>query len=107
MVSTLADGRTLFKVFLPHAASVQVVGTFTNWRAEPIKLERQDAGWWTTTSTIPAGEHEFSYLVDHSIWLADYAAHGVKLASSGQWVSSLRIKAESGVGSAAPVRMAV
>jgi 1,4-alpha-glucan branching enzyme len=96
MVTQLADGRHLFRVFLPHAACVQVVGTFTSWRERPLEMERHHPGWWSVTADIAPGQHEFCYLVDHAIWLADYAAHGVRLSSGGQWVSRL-VAADAGV----------
>jgi 1,4-alpha-glucan branching enzyme len=114
MVTQLADGRTLFKVFLPHAAKVEVVGTFTGWRAGALAMERQNPGWWSLVTNVEGGAHEFCYLVDGSIWLADYAANGVRLASSGHWVSRLNVAVEAssagGVSSgpaAAPRALAV
>ncbi len=93
MVTQLPDGRVLFKVFLPHAARVEIVGTFTGWRAGAVSMERQNPGWWSLVTEVPVGGHEFCYMVDGSIWLADYAASGVRLASSGHWVSRLSVTA--------------
>lgn len=105
MVSQLADGRVLFKVFLPHAAKVEVVGTFTGWRAGARSMERQNPGWWSLVTSVEGGVHEFCYLVDGSIWLADYAASGVRLASSGHWVSRLNA-VEAGVAGGGAAREA-
>lgn len=93
MISTLADGSIRFRVYLPHAASVQLLGSFTDWRDSPIAMTRENPGWWEATVPIASGEHQFCYLVDGAVWLADYAAHGVRLNSYGGWTSRLAVEA--------------
>ena len=93
MISSLPNGATRFRVFLPHASSVQVVGTFTDWRNGAIAMDRQHPGWWEVEVQVEKGEHQFCYLVDGHLWLADYAAHGVKLNGYGGWVSRLEVEA--------------
>jgi 1,4-alpha-glucan branching enzyme len=80
-----------FRVYLPEAASVELVGTFTDWRSRPIAMTRESTGWWTATADLPAGDHDFSYLVNASTWVADYAASGVKRNAFGGWVSQLHV----------------
>jgi 1,4-alpha-glucan branching enzyme len=91
MVTPLADGRHAFRIFLPHAASVKIVGSFTDWKARCVSMVRHAPGWWEALVEIPQGRHEFAYLVDNSIWLADYAAGGVKLTGYSGWVSILEV----------------
>lgn len=93
MIAIDRDGDVTFRVFLPHAARVEVVGDFTDWGRSRIALQRQYPGWWTAKTRVEAGEHSFCYLIDGSIHLADYAAHGVKLDTDGKWVSTLRVGA--------------
>ncbi len=95
MVTTHADGSMSFRIYLPHAGKVEILGDFTDWRAGKLAMTRQGPGWWTIRLEIPAGDHQFCYLVDGSIWLADYAAHGVKLNSYGGWVSRLVVESAS------------
>jgi 1,4-alpha-glucan branching enzyme len=94
------DGAThLFRVYLPEARAVELVGTFTDWRARPIAMLPEPAngesrgGWWSARVEMNPGDHLFSYLVDHSAWLADYAATGVKGNGYGGWVSQLHVPA--------------
>jgi 1,4-alpha-glucan branching enzyme len=87
MVTTESNGKVAFRVFLPHAAKVELLGDFTDWRSRPIPMTRQNPGWWTVELELEPGDHTFGYLVDGSVWLADYAAHGVKLSGYGGWVS--------------------
>jgi len=88
---TSEQNTITFRMFLPHAARVELLGDFTSWREHRVPMNREVGGWWTVTTEVPAGEHLFCYLVDGSIWLADYAAHGVRLSEYGGWVSQLRI----------------
>lgn len=88
--------RLTFRIYLPHAQRVEVVGTFTDWEARPIAMERgngEDAGWWFASARVPAGQHEFSYLVDGQFWMPDYAATGVHRNQYGRWTSDLSVAA--------------
>ncbi|MGQ0627736.1 MAG: hypothetical protein ACT4PL_06495 [Phycisphaerales bacterium] len=89
MISTLDDGQVKFRVYLPHAAKVELLADFTDGRDHRVAMNRTNPGWWEVTLPVGSGEHTFCYLVDGSIWLADYAAHGVKLNGYGGWISRL------------------
>jgi len=91
MIATLDDGSVSFRVYLPHAAKVELLGDFTDWRDRKISMTRTNPGWWEVTARVGPGEHTFCYLVDNSIWLADYSAHGVQLNGYGGWTSRLCI----------------
>ena len=88
MIVLETDGQVTFKVFLPHAGSVELVGDFTDWQRRRLVLKRVYPGWWTATLPVPAGEYRFGYLVDGAIQIVDYGAHGVSL-EGGRWVSRL------------------
>ncbi len=91
MICTTTSGRVQFKTFLPRALSVELVGDFTDWRRAPVSMRREDAGWWVAEVNIDAGEHHFCYLIDSSVFVADYAAHGVKLSTQRGWISRLSV----------------
>lgn len=93
MVTILPDGSARFRVFLPHAARVELLGDFTDWRDHRLAMTREHPGWWELSLRVAPGEHHFCYLVDGQIWLADYAAHGVKLNGYGGWISRLCVTA--------------
>lgn len=95
MITSQPDGTVRFRVYLPHASTVELVGDFTNWREAKIPMTREHPSWWEATVPVSAGEHHFCYLVDGSIWLADYAAHGVKLNGYGGWISRLCVTASA------------
>lgn len=105
MLST--DERSFtFRVYLPEASRVELVGSFTAWRTRAIRMEREDTGWWSVTVEVPVGDHDFSYLVDDSVWMADYAASGVKRNPFGGWVSQIHVPAVVEVRRAERVREA-
>lgn len=90
-----SDRRTFtFRVYLPDAGQVQLVGTFTSWRAKAIEMTREGNGWWTVKAELASGDHDFAYLVNNSTWMADYAASGVKRNGFGGWVSQIHVPEE-------------
>lgn len=61
-----------FEVHAPGAQRVEVVGTFNDWRPGQVLLKGPDAtGHWSGTVRLPAGRHEYAYLLDGQEWLTD------------------------------------
>jgi len=90
-VVTITDsGQCTFRIYLPNAGGIELLGSFNNWtteRGEAVQLARDDNGWWSASADLCAGEHEFCYLVDGQVWMPDYAAGGIRRNSSGRWIS--------------------
>lgn len=64
--------RVHFEIHAPDAQSVELVGTFTDWQIGQLQLTGPDAsGHWTAEVELPAGRHEYGFLVDGQQWLAD------------------------------------
>ena len=94
MVICDSEARHTFRVYLPEADRVELVGTFTDWRTRAVPMAREHTGWWSITlspTILTPGDHDFSYLVNGSHWLADYAASGVKRNGYGGWVSQISV----------------
>jgi 1,4-alpha-glucan branching enzyme len=95
MVSLNEAGRCVFRMYMPHAGSVALLGSFCNWElddsASALELTQDEEGWWTARLSLPAGDHEFCYLVDGRTWMPDYAAAGVRRDSNGRWVSLINV----------------
>jgi 1,4-alpha-glucan branching enzyme len=53
-----------FSLFAPDASSVQLAGDFTQWQEHPINLQKDAAGIWRATVTLPPGTHHYRFLVD-------------------------------------------
>ncbi|HVU16658.1 MAG TPA: isoamylase early set domain-containing protein [Candidatus Didemnitutus sp.] len=60
--------------FAPGAGSVQVAGDFNEWRPESNPLHAGEAGDWSATLQLRAGEYQYRYVVD-GIWREDPDAH--------------------------------
>jgi hypothetical protein len=71
----LPDGK--FKVkfaFKPagKAKSVSVAGSFNAWKPDADPMSGTDSdGVWRLETTLPAGVHEYKFVVDGDKWLAD------------------------------------
>jgi 1,4-alpha-glucan branching enzyme len=57
-----------FRLHAPHAAKVDVAGSFSNWTLRQMK-KRKD-GTWTTSLRPEPGLHQYKFLVDHE-WIED------------------------------------
>ncbi|TVQ30198.1 MAG: hypothetical protein EA376_13650 [Phycisphaeraceae bacterium] len=87
MIQELGDHLYVFRVYLPHASQVELVGDFTEWRTAPVRMSLGRDGWWSVQVRLPGGVQRFSYLVDGCAWLPDYSAHGLERNSYGGFVS--------------------
>ncbi len=59
---------------LPGAHSVALVGDFTDWRTDRLKLTDDGEGNWRVTVKLPPGRYRFAYVVDGGEWRSDAAA---------------------------------
>ena len=53
-----------FSCFAPAATSVQLVGCFTNWQEQPIKLRKRANGLWWAAIRLERGTYYYRFLVD-------------------------------------------
>jgi hypothetical protein len=66
------EGIAQFVARFPGARSVSVVGSFNDWRPGQIPLEDRDHdGVWRGVVVLPAGTHEYMFVVDGERWVAD------------------------------------
>lgn len=91
MITQMPNGSFEFRLFARDAARAEILGSFTGWRDRPIPMRRQQDGWFVVRCEIEQGDYEFQYLIDGSIWQADYGASGVRLNEFGLWVSQLTV----------------
>lgn len=67
-----------FVLFAPEAQQVALAGTFNQWDAGATPLVRTGApGVWSATLTLPAGQHQYAFVVDGARWIADPGAPAV------------------------------
>ena len=70
---TIADGSVVrFVIAAPGASTVALVGDFNAWNvgATPLQATERE-GVWTVTVPLPAGRHEYAFVVDGVRWLSD------------------------------------
>jgi hypothetical protein len=61
-----------FVFVAPDAKRVALVGDFNAWDRDAIHLSRSKGpGVWATTVALPAGRHEYAFLIDGVRWEAD------------------------------------
>lgn len=75
----------------PGARSVSLAGDFNGWSREATPLEDVDgSGVWSVTVPLPAGRHEYAFVIDGERWAADPSAT-VSRDEFGQESSVLRV----------------
>jgi Glycogen recognition site of AMP-activated protein kinase len=65
-----AEGGILFTYGDPNSSSVFLAGSFNEWNAEAIPLAQDESGLWSVVHSLPAGSHEYKFVVDGA-WFAD------------------------------------
>ena len=67
-----AEGIARFVGNFPGARSVEVVGSFNNWSRGSLHLRDENHdGIWHAAAVLPAGQHEYMFVVDGERWVAD------------------------------------
>lgn len=66
------EGIAQFVGRFPGAKSVEVVGSFTDWKPGAVVLRDDDHdGIWRASVVLPVGEHEYMFVVDGERWVTD------------------------------------
>ncbi len=58
------DNPQTFTLSAPTAASVMLLGDFTQWEQSPIRLCRRADGLWRADVSLAPGTHRYRFLVD-------------------------------------------
>ncbi|HTR21116.1 MAG TPA: glycogen-binding domain-containing protein [Gemmatimonadales bacterium] len=71
-VLSAEEGIVQFVGRFPSAHSVDVVGSFTDWRRGIVQLRDDDHdGTWDGSVVLPVGHHEYMFVVDGEQWVTD------------------------------------
>ena len=74
--SPTASGSVPVRLVLhaPDATTVHLAGTWNDWDPAGEPMIRQGDGWFELMADIPAGRHEYMFVVDGSDWVSDPSA---------------------------------
>ena len=77
VVSTVAATVLVrFELQAPEAQTVALAGSFNDWNNDAVQLVRStEAGVWSATVSLSAGEHEYLFVIDGERWVPDPRAH--------------------------------
>ncbi len=56
--------KETFRFTDADARSVLLVGDFTHWQAQPVRMRKGPDGVWTATVGLSAGAHTYRFIVD-------------------------------------------
>lgn len=87
-----------FRLKMPDAQSVAVVGEFNHWTARPMTKDRD--GTWTVTISLPPGTHGYKFLVNGTDWILDPEN---PLRKSARGVENSAISASDAAPAAPPI----
>lgn len=62
--------KTEFQFNAPSANEVKLVGGFTNWEQNPIRMKRTPLGNWKASVELLPGRYEYKFIVDGQ-WQSD------------------------------------
>lgn len=97
------DGIARFVGHFPGARSVEVVGSFNDWSRGSLHLRDEDHdGIWHGDAVLPAGQHEYMFVVDGERWVADPLAGRYVDDGFGQENALLIVRPASAAGGAQP-----
>jgi 1,4-alpha-glucan branching enzyme len=65
----------VFHLEISGARSIAVIGTFNRWRGEGYEMHWDgQTGRWVLAASLPAGRHEYAFLVDGRLIVPDPGA---------------------------------
>jgi len=86
-------GEVTFTLENSPSSGVSLVGDFTDWETDRVRLEPDGRDRWKVTIKLPPGRYRFAYLTDEGEWLADASAAPV-LDEFGSPTSVLTVSGE-------------
>ncbi|MBY0514188.1 MAG: glycogen-binding domain-containing protein [Gemmataceae bacterium] len=69
------SGATRFTCHAPAAQAVFLAGTFNGWDPKATPMAKDAAGDWGVAVDLPAGRHEFKFVVDGQ-WCCEPGCEG-------------------------------
>jgi 1,4-alpha-glucan branching enzyme len=80
-----------FQLFAPQAKSVNVSGTFNEWRTNAGRLTKDSLGAWKGSVSLKPGKYEYRFFVDGQ-WIDDSRAKKTVTNQFGSKNAVLEVK---------------
>ena len=87
------DGFVTFKLVAPSSAGVSLVGDFTDWETDRVRLEPAGDDRWEVKLKLPPGRYRFAYVTDEGAWIPDADAPPA-LDDFGETTSMITVSSE-------------
>ncbi len=68
------DGSITFALVVPESSGVSLVGDFTEWQTDRVRLQPAGGDRWEVKLKLPPGRYRFAYVTDEGDWHADASA---------------------------------
>lgn len=88
---TLEIRRVEFRLSAPNAKWVGIAADFNGWKPDTLTAKKDRAGLWKATAMVPAGTHEYKFVVDGT-WITDPTCSRRTINSLGTENSVLVVK---------------
>lgn len=87
------DDFVTFELVAPASAGVSLVGDFTDWETDRVRLEPTGDNRWEVKLKLPPGRYRFAYVTDEGAWLPDPDAPPA-LDDFGETTSMITVSSE-------------
>lgn len=84
------ERKVVFEFYAPQAEKVELAGSFNNWQPQQTPLKKDRSGKWKAELYLPAGRHEYRFLVDGT-WQNDQKPVECIPNPFGSWNCVLKI----------------
>ncbi|MBI5872614.1 MAG: isoamylase early set domain-containing protein [Candidatus Omnitrophica bacterium] len=91
MAKKIEIKRVEFKITAPNARWVGVAADFNGWKPDALTAQRDKAGVWKASATVPTGTYEYKFVIDGS-WIVDPSCSRRTINSFGSENSVLVVK---------------
>ncbi|HYF65481.1 MAG TPA: alpha-amylase family glycosyl hydrolase, partial [Herpetosiphonaceae bacterium] len=84
------EGKVSFALYAPWKKSVNLIGSFNDWDRAADPMAVSDQGIWWIVKDLPAGEHEYQFVIDGETVIGDPYAREVRWAGGAQPAAIVR-----------------